>query len=168
MTKELAHQLRAAINRVSPFIQQITSAVCPSCEKVCYIDRHGHYNDQDLIYIRILGIELPSYKEDVIDTDPCQFLSGTGCTLEKSVRPFRYNWYFCSALLEYMQQGPQKPYREFIKRFQGIVELRWAMLSHFAGESTKYEQNSKPIFQSPKEERMTDDGIMDKESYKLP
>lgn len=137
MTKELAYQLRIATDGVSPFIQQITSAVCPSCEKVCCIDRHGHYNDQDLIYIRALGTEPPSYKEGVIDTDPCQFLSESGCTLERSVRPFRCNWYFCSSLLEYMEQGPPKPYREFIGRFQRIVELRGAMLEHFTTEDMK-------------------------------
>lgn len=131
MTIELAHQLKTEIEGVSPFIQQITSAVCPSCEKVCCIDRHGHYNDQDLIYVRALGLELPSYKEGVTDTDPCQFLSESGCILERAVRPFRCNWYFCNALLEYMELGPSKPYREFIKRSQRIVELRSAMLDEY-------------------------------------
>lgn len=127
--RDLAHQLKTAIDRVSPFIQQITSEVCPSCQKVCCIDRHGHYSDQDLIYVRALGTELPSFKEGMIDTDPCQFLRDSGCSLERAVRPFRCNWYFCDALLEYMRQGPSKPYRQFIERFQKIVELREAMLS---------------------------------------
>ncbi len=129
MTKKLAHQLKLAIDGVSPFIQQITSAVCPTCEKVCCIDRHGHYDDKDLIYVRALGLEKPSYKEGVIDTDPCQFLSEYGCTLERYVRPFRCNWYFCGALLEYMAHGPSRPYREFIGRFQEVIELREKMLS---------------------------------------
>ncbi len=135
MTKKLAHQLKFAIDGVSPFIQQITSVVCPTCEKVCCIDRHGHYDDEDLIYIRALGIELPSYKEGVIDTDPCQFLSESGCALERSVRPFRCNWYFCDALLEYMEHSPSRPYREFIGRFQEVVELRKKMLDEHSKRS---------------------------------
>lgn len=131
MTKKLAKQLRLAIDEVNPFIQQITSAVCPMCEKVCCIDRHGHYDDEDLIYIRALGVALPSYKEGVADTDPCQFLSVSGCTLERSVRPFRCNWYFCSALLEYMDGIPSRPHREFIRRFRDIVELRKSLLEEY-------------------------------------
>lgn len=131
MTKKLANKLRLAIDGVSPFIQQITSVVCPTCEKVCCIDRHGHYDDEDLIYIRALGFKIPSYKEGVIDTDPCQFLSESGCTLDRSVRPFRCNWYFCNALLEYMKNSPPKPYREFINSFQEIVDLRRAMLDEY-------------------------------------
>lgn len=124
MTKKLANQLKLEMDRVSPFIQHITSAVCPTCKKVCCINRHGYYDDQDLIYICALGLEPPSYKEGMEDTDPCQFLSESGCTLERSVRPFRCNWYFCNSLIEYMERGPSKPYREFINRFQRIIELR--------------------------------------------
>lgn len=128
-TKNLANQLKCAIDRVSPLIEQITSVVCPACEKVCCIDRHGHYDDDDLIYVRALGLEPPSYREVSRDTDPCQFLCESGCTLIRSVRPFRCNWYFCNDLIEHMEKGPTKPYREFIGRFRRIVELRDEMLS---------------------------------------
>ncbi len=128
--RDLAIQLKLATDGVSPFIQQITNAVCPSCEKVCCIDRHGRYDENDLIYIRALGLETPTYQERP-DTEPCQFLSEFGCTRERSVRPFRCNWYFCNALLEYLEQSPQKPYREFIASFQKVVELRNALLEEY-------------------------------------
>jgi hypothetical protein len=124
-----ALQLKLATEEVSPYIQQITSAVCPTCEKVCCINRHGHYDDVDLIYVRALAIEIPPYRKDLKDTDPCQFLSKYGCSLERSVRPFRCNWYFCDDLIKYMEKGPTKLYREFVNRFRRIVELRDEMLS---------------------------------------
>jgi hypothetical protein len=124
-----ALQLKLAMEEISPYIQQITSEVCPTCEKVCCIERHGHYDDGDLIYVRALAIEIPPYRKDFIDTDPCRFLSGSGCVLERSVRPFRCNWYFCDDLIEYMEKGPTKPYREFISRFQKIIEMRDEMFS---------------------------------------
>ncbi len=134
LLRDLARQLKLALDACSPYIQQMTSEVCPACEKVCCINRHGYYDDNDLIYVRALGLETPYYREGINDTDPCQFLSPYGCTRERSVRPFRCNWYFCNALIEHMEEGPARPYREFISGLQRVVELRDKMLKEFYGE----------------------------------
>jgi len=126
-----AHALKEEIDRVSGFIQLNTSVVCPACEKVCCINKHGYYDHEDLIYVFSLGQERPVYGKRIDDTAPCQFLSGQGCSRERSVRPFRCNWYFCDTLLGHMEQGPAKPYREFITRFQGIIETRRKMIDEF-------------------------------------
>jgi len=127
-----AHMIKEEIERVSGFIQQNTSVVCPSCEKVCCINKHGYYDHQDLIYVFALGLERPVYGEGIHDTAPCQFLSGLGCRKERSARPFRCNWYFCDVLLAYMEHGPAKPYREFITRFQEVIETRRKMIDEFS------------------------------------
>jgi hypothetical protein len=129
--RDLARIIRFRIDGIDAFIQQNTSIVCPHCEKVCCINRHGYYDYEDLIYIHALGLKPPIYKEGVNDTDPCQFLSKCGCTIERSVRPFRCNWYFCNALLEHIEQGPARPYRMFIKQLDEIVDLRKEMLDEF-------------------------------------
>lgn len=129
--KDLARILKFRIDEIDSFIQQNTSIVCPNCENVCCINRHGYYDYEDLIYIYALGLRLPVYKKGVSDTDPCQFLSKFGCTIERAVRPFRCNWYFCSALLDHIEQGPSKPYRVFVKQLDEIVDLRKEMLDEF-------------------------------------
>jgi len=129
--KTMACKIRDGINQIDSFVQQVTAAACPSCEKVCCINRHGYYDCEDLIYIYALGLKLLVYKECVKDTEPCQFLSMYGCTIERSIRPFRCNWYFCNPLLEYMEKGPQRQYREFINRFHEIIELRAEMIKEF-------------------------------------
>ena len=128
---DLARIVRFRIDEIDSFIQQNTSIVCPNCEKVCCINRHGYYDYEDLIYIHALGLKPPTYKEGVSDTDPCQFLSEFGCTIERAVRPFRCNWYFCDALLKHIENGPAKPYRTFIKQLDEIVDLRKEMLDEF-------------------------------------
>jgi len=130
--KHYARVLRDEIDGVSDFIQLNTSVVCPACEKVCCINKHGYYDQEDLVYVFALGQERPVYKEGVDDTASCRFLSEGGCTRTRSMRPFRCNWYFCDALLAHMEQGPAKPYREFINRFQGIIETRRRMMEEFS------------------------------------
>jgi hypothetical protein len=126
-----AHTLKALMEEVSPFIQQITAIVCPGCERVCCVNRHGYYDRLDLIYVYALGLSHPGYRDGLEDAAPCQFLSACGCTLERPLRPFRCNWYFCIALIEYMETGPAKPYRKFVNRFQEIIEARRRMLEAF-------------------------------------
>ncbi len=128
---DFARIVRLRIDAIDSFIQQNTSIVCPNCEKVCCINRHGYYDYEDIIYIHALGLKPPTYKEGVRDTIPCQFLSEYGCTIQRSIRPFRCNWYFCNALLERIEQGPSRPYRVFIKQLDEIVDLRKEMLDEF-------------------------------------
>jgi hypothetical protein len=141
-----ARTLSARMAEVSSFIQQNTSVVCPGCEKVCCVNRHGYYDHPDLIYIHALGLRHPEYREGMADMDPCQFLSVSGCTLKRSVRPFRCNWYFCAVLLAHMENGPAKPYREFVNRFQEIIGVRRRMLELFAATIRVLARHEKELF----------------------
>ncbi|MCL4457902.1 MAG: hypothetical protein M1406_10995 [Nitrospirae bacterium] len=129
--KDTARIIKYRIDGIDSFIQKNTAEVCPSCKNVCCVNKHGFYDYEDLIYVYALGLTPPSYKEGMKDTEPCQFLSESGCNIERSIRPFRCNWYFCDALLKHIENGPAKPYRAFIKQLDEIVDLRKDMLDEF-------------------------------------
>jgi hypothetical protein len=129
--RELAAVVAGLIEEASPHIQKGTSVVCPHCTRVCCINRHAYHEHADLLYILVLGEEAPSYKEGVRDTDPCQFLGERGCTVKRSLRPYRCNWYFCSPLLENIQSRPARDYRAFIGLLRKITEKRELMLEEF-------------------------------------
>jgi len=129
--REMAAALRGKIDDVDSFIQENTAQVCPACRKVCCINKHGYYDYQDLIYITALGLGPPSYGEGIDDTEPCQFLRETGCLIERSIRPFRCNWHFCSELIAFMNSGPAKPLREFNDKFRELQALRQAISDAF-------------------------------------
>ncbi len=126
-----ADKIRQLIHKINYFIQQNTSEVCPYCEKVCCINYHAYHDFEDIIYLYAIGLNIPQYTEGIKDTDPCQFLSENGCKIERAERPFRCNWYFCEPLLRHMEEGPAKPYREFINIFHEIIEIRREMLNDF-------------------------------------
>lgn len=120
----IACDFKKTIKEVSPFIQKHTSIVCPTCEKVCCIDRHSSYDNEDLIFISAIGIEIPSYIPGRKDTEPCRFLSEQGCSLHRWERPFRCTWYFCEPLLESMRMDRGKTYRVFIDSFRRLISIR--------------------------------------------
>lgn len=132
-----AHLLKENIDKISHFIQKNTSEVCPYCENVCCINLHAYHDHEDMVYMCALSLKLPTYKEGIKDSDPCQFLSEYGCKIERYARPFRCNWYFCEPLLMHMENGIARPYREFINTLHEIIEIRSRMLKEFFAISEK-------------------------------
>ncbi len=128
--KELALQIKDRIEKISPFIQQTTRTVCPDCKDVCCISKHGYYNHEDLIYIHALDLKPPDYEFGRKDSEPCQFLSESGCSLDRPFRPSGCNWYFCEPLLDHMEKMPD--YQEFDNSLRDIAELWMEMMKEFS------------------------------------
>lgn len=119
--KEIARKIKEGIEKISPFIQQCTEIVCPACKNICCSNKHGYYNREDLVYIHAVGLKPPEFEFGRKNSDPCQFLSVKGCTLERSVRPSGCNWYFCESLLDYMEKRPD--YQEFDDSLSDVATL---------------------------------------------
>jgi len=127
--KQLAHKVKEGLEKINPFIQQSTEAVCSKCTSVCCINKHGYHNSEDLIYIQALGLPLPDYNFDRDDATPCQFLSDKGCVMPRSVRPSGCNWYFCDSLLDHMEARPE--YGKFDDDLRDVAELWLEMMDEF-------------------------------------
>jgi hypothetical protein len=127
--KEIARKVKERIEKIDPFIQQSTEAVCPRCTNVCCINKHGYHNSEDLIYIYALDLKLPDYNFDGDDSSPCQFLSDKGCAMHRSVRPSGCNWYFCDSLLDHMEERPG--YGKFDDGLRDVAELWLALIDEF-------------------------------------
>jgi hypothetical protein len=128
--RKIAKELKNKFEEISPFIQKHTSQVCPICEKVCCVNKHGYYDKDDIIIISALGIEVPEYQHDRSDLDPCRFLKKEGCSLQRWKRPFRCTWYFCSPLLENMQEDNSRIYREFIESLRKLISIRRELIAY--------------------------------------
>ncbi|MEW6003384.1 MAG: hypothetical protein AB1638_12175 [Nitrospirota bacterium] len=120
---KIARVLKNEFEAISPFVERHTSTVCPLCETVCCINKHGHYEKEDLIFLSALGIDVPAGHVERNDSDPCRFLTERGCSLERWMRPFRCTWFFCGPLLNSMDEDKQE-YRKFIKSLQGLISIR--------------------------------------------
>ncbi|TAN43070.1 MAG: hypothetical protein EPN22_10910 [Nitrospirae bacterium] len=129
--KGIALSLVEAVRLMDGFIQENTAVVCPECVKVCCKNKHSYYDHEDLIFIYSLGKKAPRYEPEIDDDDACRFIAANGCTLERALRPFRCNWYFCGPLIKHMEEGPQKAYRRFIAIFHDTIDLRRRLLGDF-------------------------------------
>ncbi len=126
--KEVAHELKNAFSAVSHFIEKHTSIVCPECEKVCCIDKHGRYDKNDIVFLRALSIEIYNDISGWEETDLCRFLNEEGCSRHRWERPFRCTHFFCDPLLNSLENDNAKLYRKFIGNLQHLVGLRSRLL----------------------------------------
>ncbi len=127
---ELALHLKEAINSISPFIEEHTAIVCPNCRKVCCADKHGRYDKNDIAFLKELGMDIPPQPADREETAACRYITKTGCSLQRWMRPYRCTLFFCDPLMKSLEKGDQKLYMAFDNYFQNLILLR----REFTGE----------------------------------
>jgi hypothetical protein len=124
----VAREMKLAYEAVSPFIEKHTARACPSCPKVCCIDRHAVHEEEDTAFFSALGIDPPHMRAKERDTEPCRHISSRGCSLPRWQRPYRCTWYFCQALLDEMPEENAGEYRKFIGALRRLRLLRQRLL----------------------------------------
>jgi hypothetical protein len=124
----LAEEMKAVYEEVSPLIEEFTSRVCPSCESVCCIDRHGTHEAADLAFLSAIGEAPPGDPPKADDALPCRQLGERGCEIQRWQRPYRCTWYFCPTLLEAMPEANPKGYRTLVAKLQRLGELRQQLM----------------------------------------
>ena len=131
--RNLAVPIAEEIEHLGAVLQQHTAFVCPECSSVCCINRHSYHAFDDIVYIHAIGEKIPLHNPALDDSGPCQFLGGQGCTIARSLRPYRCNWYFCSPLLAHITaHNSNHHYRLFINLLQEITEKRQKMMEEYA------------------------------------
>ncbi len=127
MTKNFraaAETIKQVLIDISPLIDEHTMLVCPHCREVCCKQRHGIMDEHDLRYVMALEETVPAYDRERPLDGPCQFMGPQGCVTPRWLRPWRCTSYFCDALLDAMNEGPQKKAREISALIQKVVDMR--------------------------------------------
>ena len=126
--RDIAQEIKETFDLVSPFIEKHTALVCPDCEKVCCADKHGRYDNDDLLFLNSLGIDASRNESGRNEEGSCRFITDKGCSLERWKRPFRCTFFFCDGLLKSIEDDNAKLYRAFIGYFQHLVSLRQRLI----------------------------------------
>lgn len=130
---EISQRLASLIREADPFIQGHTAAVCPSCKNVCCVNKHSRCEYEDIVYLHALGAEVVPDRSGRKDDEPCRFLGPRGCNRERHLRPYRCTWYFCTPLLEHIQEVPAREYRCFVGALCRMTEERRELEAAFSG-----------------------------------
>ena len=130
--RQSAADARDLIETISLDIERYTATVCRDCSSVCCSHRHSRYDRSDSIFLAALGLDVPEYDSNIGETAPCRFLGTKGCVLQRSLRPYRCTWFFCTPLLDHIiKTSDPLAYRRFIRTLRAITEKRTRMLDDF-------------------------------------
>lgn len=129
-----ALEMKSAMDDIDPYLNEITSRVCPECLNVCCIDRHGTYEENDMIFFNALGAAPEAVTPKLSDAEPCRYLTERGCIRPRWMRPFRCTWYYCPSLMNAFKHENPKKYRRFIELLQRLVATRKRLLGDKADE----------------------------------
>lgn len=130
--RQSAAEARDLIETISLDIERYTATVCMDCSSVCCSNRHSRYDRSDSIFLAALGLDVPEYDPDAGETAPCRFLGNRGCVQERSRRPYRCTWFFCTPLLDHIiRTTVPRDYRRFMRTLQSITDKRTRMIDDF-------------------------------------
>jgi len=131
--RDIAAGISAEMKDLSAFIEQHTAVVCPECRSVCCINLHSYHTFDDIVYLYAREEKIPRHTAGLVDSDPCQFLGKTGCSIQRDLRPYRCNWYFCTPLLDHIvEHNSCRHYRCFINLLERITGKRQKMMEEYA------------------------------------
>jgi hypothetical protein len=127
--KDRALEIKKQLERISPFIDRYSATTCSKCSSKCCINRYAYYTTDDLIYFYALDV-CPEVQElqSSIHEEQCQFLTDSGCALERYKRPLGCTWHFCDYLTIHIQKESRDSYLDFSDAFDTLF-LMWIELT---------------------------------------
>jgi len=126
--------IRAAYKGLEHFFTDFTGPVCMKCQNPCCVNRHGFPDYEDIVVFNAMGIKPPNFNCSTVDTEPCQFLSETGCILPRFRRSYRCTWYFCDYCMDKFQAQEETEFKKFEILMQDLSRNRIILLEQFERE----------------------------------
>ena len=119
----IAEQLKQLLIGSSPVLEEYTALICPDCTNVCCKQKHGTFRENDILYLRALGVKVPKRDEERPPEGPCEWMGPGGCVQPRWMRPFKCTWYFCEPLLKAMSESPPRKARRVSAMLQEMADL---------------------------------------------
>lgn len=126
----IAAEILAAIQALSPIMDQLCRATCPECTACCCRVATVWYDFRDLLYLRL--VRLAPVSGQVRKTmDGCSLLGSNGCRLPREVRPFICTWYLCPPQKLLVSGQDNSLYSTMIPGIERIRRLRTRLETTF-------------------------------------
>lgn len=120
LLQEASCAVRAAHVWLDEVMARYCEAVCPTCRDVCCQAAGVFFNLTDLLVILALGLDPPPGQTRSCAFDPCRYLTRTGCSLKRPLRPYVCVWYLCEAQMDLYREEPASIQRHFVATVESL------------------------------------------------
>jgi hypothetical protein len=105
-----------------------------NCKDPCCTGRSIFYNYADILYLLALGQYTPPGQTRATESNPCRYLTPSGCQLPRIYRPYVCVWFLCDDQINLFNQEPLAFQRRFISIQQDIRKYRLQLEALFERE----------------------------------
>ena len=121
---EVAGQIDALLSEVISLQRDFVLKCCPVCPEPCCKRVTELFDEKDLIFARVMGINGTPGRKRKRAKSGCPHLSETGCLLEPKARPFTCHRYLCETLKQAMNKEDAELVSRLEKTFRILEDLR--------------------------------------------
>lgn len=105
--REMLHQISCGIQenlqKIAEVIGPACQVCCTSCRTICCTHAKPYFDFRDLLYLHLAGFTTPKTQPISEYAGTCAYLSATGCTLNRTIRPWICTWYICSEMRSFFE-----------------------------------------------------------------
>ncbi len=113
-------------------MEVLSKTTCPHCRHPCCQSAKPYFDFRDIIYLHLQNNNhLPAMQTIGKKRDHCRFISPTGCTLERTVRPFICTWYICPTQQLALTIDRNIKFPQLLLILKKIQVLRWQLEEEF-------------------------------------
>ena len=126
-----AEEVAADLEWFNAFLDELCQEAFPQCREVCCDANRVWFVFEDLLFFHLTGQETPPAQLRRTLDEACRYLTFSGCSLPRMVRPWTCTWFLCHIQLELLSARPPRFQRRVSAVIGSIIDHRWWMAGEF-------------------------------------
>ena len=133
----LAEVIQKHLNSIFPLLEELCRVTCPWCPEPCCIVNKVWIDFQDLLFLHLIGQQIPPGQLTCGAGNPCRYLACRGCKLPRIIRPWACTSYVCSTERNYLLNQGSYTQQSFYTAVEKIKKDRVALEEVFIQTVTR-------------------------------
>lgn len=122
-----AKNVESELGLLGPVMDSLCEPTCPTCADICCLAEKVWFDRLDLLQFHLAGRPIPEGQTRAALGEPCRYLSPTGCTQPRLIRPWRCTWFICEAQLAIIRTKPAREQRRISESINRLLAWRQRM-----------------------------------------
>jgi hypothetical protein len=128
----LAHGIGKHLQVLARQMDMICAHTCTRCPEPCCLTASIWYDLRDLLSFHLLGKPIPVGQPISDYRDVCRFMTNTGCSLPRMIRPWICTWYLCPVQTQWLKKQPDGTRSDLMKYLDEMKTMRAELENRFA------------------------------------
>ena len=112
---------------------ELCHSTCRHCPDPCCAKAWAWFDFKDLLFMHLIGLEIPESQTLSFSGDQCRYLGNRGCRLPRIARPWICTWYYCPPQVARMKSKPAVLMGTFERIVRLVKQQRLELETAFVG-----------------------------------